>query len=104
MYKFDGKRYITRGVNENIPLDIQIIIWELIDNLVKNDVKTDYLQIVEISSFPSVEGISLILTHSQEVEPYKKKYEVRKYKESLNFRIYVIDDIEHCTMMLASEY
>lgn len=44
---FDGKKYITIGISENIPLEIQIILWDMV---VSMPVKKDYLQIFELST------------------------------------------------------
>ena len=38
---FNGKRFLTRGVEEKIPVMIQIFIWECIDKL---DIEKDYLR------------------------------------------------------------
>ena len=30
-YKFNGKRYITRGINNTLPIDIQLILFQSIE-------------------------------------------------------------------------
>ena len=44
----NGSRYITRGVGNRIPLDIQIFIWQLIEDLKDTVGKVDYLQVFDI--------------------------------------------------------
>ena len=42
---FTGKRYLTRGVQAEIPFELQLFIWCCIDNLQD---KKDYFQIFEL--------------------------------------------------------
>ncbi len=102
-YTFNSStRYMTRGVSDSIPLEIQIIIWSKVDDLVKSNITTDYLQVFTIEV-----GDKIIITHSQEQPEYKKTYEYafkEAYGDLDNVKIYVIDDRTHSTMLLASEY
>jgi hypothetical protein len=43
---FDKQRYLTRGVDKTIPLEVQIFMWQCIDNL---KVEKDYLQVFDLS-------------------------------------------------------
>ena len=55
---FDRDRYLTREVSNEIPLEIQILLWSMIDGL---NVKKDYLQVFEIDPI----GVNLIkIEHS----------------------------------------
>ena len=93
---FDGKKYITRGISENIPLEIQIILWDMVLSM---PVKKDYLQIFELSTNENI----LTVKHSQEVPPYEKIYKFIVL-ETINEKIYIIDDGDYSTMLLADEY
>ena len=55
MFKTEN-RYMTRKVAEEIPLEINILLWNLIDEL---NVEKDYLQIFELN--PIGEGIVEII-------------------------------------------
>jgi len=47
---FDSKRYMTNGVLQTIPVEIQMIVWAMIDEL-KNKVEAvDYLQVFELAA------------------------------------------------------
>ena len=46
--KFKNKRYITKGVNERVPLLTQLFMWHCIDTL---DVPKDYLQVFKCSGY-----------------------------------------------------
>ena len=39
-------RYITRGINESIPLDLQILLWNMVKER-DNQPHTDYLHILD---------------------------------------------------------
>lgn len=64
-------------------------------------VPKDYLQVFEFT----VEGNKQRIIHSQEEPEYKREY-LLKLTDALFFvgKIFVIDDGDHSTMILASEY
>lgn len=93
---FSGKKYITRGVYENISIELQIILWDMVLSM---PIKKDYLQIFELSTDENI----LTIKHSQEIPTYEKIYKFIDSKP-INEKIYIIDDIEYSTMLLASEY
>ena len=72
----NGSRYITRGVGNRIPLDIQIFIWQLIEDLKDTVGEVDYLQVFDISIADETEETVRII-HSQEVPQYKKIWIVK---------------------------
>ena len=89
-------RFVTRGVMSEIPFELQLFLWLLIDNL--NEPK-DYLQVFRLSAS---EGVQHII-HQQEEPEYHKEYDI-KINAPVNAKVYVIDDDDHCTMLLAEEY
>lgn len=94
-----GKRYITRGVENNVPLYLTMIMWELIDRE-KQNTALDYLQIFRLNTEDNKQKI----VHEQEQpKPFKKTY-VYRLPETFTGKIYVIDDGNHETMLLAEEY
>ena len=92
-------RYITRGVNEKIDLSLQILLWNLVDDL---KVEKDYLQVFKLSRTGEVINIE----HIQEVLEYKSFIKVNakdwEFKEEM--KIYVIDSGIYSTMLLSEEY
>ena len=94
---FTGQRYLTRGVQNQIPFDLQMFMWYLINNL--NEPK-DYLQVFRL--FVSDGGTQRIV-HEQEQPQYHKEFDI-DYDNPINATVYVIDDGDHCTMLLAEEY
>ena len=93
---FHGQRYMTKGVQTEIPFELQLFLWLLIDNL--NEPK-DYLQVFRLSAS---EGVQHII-HEQEEPEYHKECDI-KINDPVNAKVYVIDDDDHCTMLLAEEY
>ena len=73
MFEKSKDRYLTRGVDAEIPLYLQMFLWDAVDNMPQ---PKDYLQVTYI------------------VEAEKP----------VTAKVYIIDDGEHCTMLLAEEY
>ncbi len=94
---FNGQRYLTKGVQAEIPFELQLFMWALIAQLPE---PKDYLQIFRLSV--SEKGNQHIV-HEQEVPAYSREYEVQT-DTPVNAKVYVIDDGEHSTMLLAEEY
>ncbi|MBE6861230.1 MAG: hypothetical protein E7499_08160 [Ruminococcus sp.] len=93
---FNNSRYLTKGVQEKISLELQIFMWECIDNLSE---PKDYLQVFNLSVVGSLQRI----THTSENPEYKKEYLIPSEKP-IPEKVYVIDDGDHSTMLLAEEY
>lgn len=88
-------RYITKGVQSEIPVVLQIFMWDCISAVSEKD----YLQIFRLSECNGKQKI----VHEQEVPEYKREY-LLAVPEPVNAKVYVIDDGDHCTMLLAEEY
>jgi Staphylococcal protein of unknown function (DUF960). len=95
------KRYISRQANEIVPVEIQILMWNMVDEL-KSKMELDYLQIFRLKKKED----KVIIDHEQEVPPYKEQYELKQSNVSIehDIKIYVIDSIDYSTMILAEEY
>lgn len=96
MFKKDN-RYVTRGVMESLEIQIQMFLWELIDELI---VEKDYLQVFELRQIGE-DRIKII--HRQEVPEYKKEHIIRGQIEK-NLKIFAIDSGEYSTLLKSSEY
>ena len=77
MFEPEKKRYLTRGVDETIPSEMQLFMWQAIDHMPE---PKDYLQ---------------VFTLSVENGPIEKL---------IIGKIYCIDSEDYCTMLLAEEY
>jgi hypothetical protein len=98
MGKFAGKRYLTRGIHEHLDITLQIILWQMIERL---EIEVDYLQVFEIEQLPNS---MLKIIHKQEVPEYRSTVIFPGEIQSRKLKIFVIDDHEYSTMLLAEEY
>lgn len=102
-YTFNpSTRYITRGISEVVPLEIQMLMWNEVDKVVKKE-KVDYLQVFEFN----VKVNYIEMEHRQEEPEYKQTIYLKKIESYLcldKIKVFVIDDLDHSTMLLASEY
>jgi hypothetical protein len=89
-------RYLTKGVQSEIPAVLQIFMWDCISAV---PVQKDYLQIFRLSESNGKQKI----VHEQEVPEFKREY-LLAFPEPINAKVYVSDDGDHCTMLLAEEY
>ena len=102
MFKKD-KRYVTRGVNEEVDVRLQLIMWSMIDKLKdEENVELDYLQVFRIRK----EGKNIVISQSQEVPEYSCTYEIEIEDIQIDdeIKLYVIDSGEYSTMLFPSEY
>ena len=67
MFEPNKPRYLTRGVDAEIPLEIQLFLWDAIDNMPE---PKDYLQIFELTK---VNDMQCIL-HKSEQPEYSMTY------------------------------
>ena len=102
MFKKDN-RYVTRGVNEEVDIRLQLIMWSMIDKLNdEGNVELDYLQVFNIRK----EGKRIVINQSQEVPEYSCTYEIELEDIQIDdeIKVYVIDSGEYSTMLFPSEY
>ena len=102
MFKKDN-RYVTRGVNDEVDIRLQLIMWSMIDKLKdEGNVELDYLQVFNLRK----EGNKIVIKQSQEVPEYSCTYEIELEDVQLDdeIKVYVIDSGEYSTMIFPSEY
>ena len=98
---FQGKRFVTKGVADNVPLEVQMFLWSLLDNLIaKRLVEVDYLQVFELSSKNGNQKI----IHRQEAPDYQAVYWFNTIASPLKNTLYIIDNSSYVTMLLCDEY
>lgn len=97
MFENNKGRYLTRGVDAEIPLDIQIFMWEAVDNM---PAPKDYLQVFNLS----VENGLQVIKHTSEQPNFDMTYILTALTKAVTAKVYIIDDGDHCTMLLAEEY
>ena len=98
-------RYVTCGIDQRLPQDLQRLIWTSIDaRILFSDEKIDYLQVF---TFKKIDDEILALHHEQEQPPILNVHYTNyrpEYDEILHEKVFVIDDGDHSTMLFAYEY
>ncbi len=92
----NNKRYLTCGVDSTIPLELQLFLWECVDSM---PTSKDYLQVFDLEQVGCMQSI----THRSEEPEYRKVYLLPTEKPIVE-KVYIIDDGDHSTMLLAEEY
>ena len=93
---FQNKRFLTRGVQAEIPMELQLFLWNCIDQLPE---ERDYFQVFKLDVCNGKQHIH----HLSEQPEYSKEYTI-DLANPVNQKVYVIDDTDHSTMLLAEEY
>ena len=93
---FQNKRFLTRGVQAELPVELQLFLWNCIDQLPE---ERDYFQVFKLDV---ANGKQHIHYFSEQPE-YSKEYMI-DLDNPVNQKVYVIDDTDHSTMLLAEEY
>lgn len=94
--------YITKGIAERIPTSVQMLIWCIIEETKQKVKHMDYLQVFELKT--SLEENQLEITHFQEEPDFLEEVVYMPFDKELNEKLYLIDDVDHITMLLAEEY
>ena len=89
-------KYLTRGVQEEIALELMEIIWQAIDEI---PVTKDYLQIVRIKN--GRKGIRVQL--SQDIPVYQVTIETNIQYER-DYKLFIVEENGYQVAMLAEEY
>lgn len=92
----NSKRYLTCGVDAEIPLILQLFMWNCVESLPP---ERDYLQVFDLSE---KDGKQCVVHRSEQPE-YRAEYLITS-EVPITEKIYIIDDGEHSTMLLAEEY
>jgi hypothetical protein len=95
---FANPRYATSEIAADLPLDLQILLWGLIDQL---EGDKDYLQVFELSL--ADDGHSQRIIHTQEVPEYQAEYTFPTLAKQQG-KVFVIDDGAYSTMLWSSQY
>lgn len=102
---FNKEKYITSHANEILPLALQITMWKSIDQWRATNTSLDYLQVFELSSEIVSGKLIQVITHSQEQPEKTETIRIEcEGCEPVNDKVFVIDDVEYATMLMASDY
>lgn len=93
---FGNQRYLTKGVQAEIPLELQLFMWGCIDKLPE---ERDYFQVFKLENLGGIQKI----THFSEQPEYYKEYFIPT-GNPITSKVYIIDSDTYSTMLLAEEY
>ncbi len=101
---FANWMYATRGIIAEVEPSLQTLLWELLDAKAESGQELDYLQIFELSVVDTPAGKVQRIVHRQEQPFFRDIHECLRVEYPIELRIWVIDDGDHATMLLPSEY
>lgn len=93
---FNNQRYLTKGVQAEIPIRLQLFMWGCIDKLPE---ERDYFQVFRLENFNGIQKI----THFSEQPEYHIEYLI-PIDNPIITKVYIIDSDTYSTMLLAEEY
>ncbi len=89
---FDNNRYLTCGVDNTIPIELQLFLWECVERM---PAPRDYLQVFELKPLCGLQSIR----HSSEEPEYHMEY-LLPLDTPIKEKLYIIDDGDLSTMLL----
>ena len=103
---FEKNTYITRGVDESLPIDIIVALWVKVQNV--KDRKLDYLQVFEFKNAIKDNKPALEVKWSQEVPEHVETFFIEGAKTDVE-KVWIIcsgegTNDEYSTMLLPEEY
>jgi hypothetical protein len=94
---FQNDRYVTKGIANTLSVPMQMLLWYLIDTMEK---EKDYLQVFELEP----DGEKQKIIHTPEQPPFRSEPLLNFGEPPVRAKIFVIDDKDYSTMLLAEEY
>ncbi|REB74250.1 hypothetical protein CP883_09705 [Cutibacterium acnes] len=101
MFEKDRPRYATQQIASNVSVEIQVLLWRIIDSRRNNQEPLDYLQVFHLQR----SGDRQRITNKQEQPPMEMVVKLElKESQPIDTTIWIVDDGFHCTMMFPNEY
>ncbi|WP_440697289.1 DUF960 family protein [Bacillus subtilis] len=96
------QRYVTRAIVDGVNLDLQLILWNIMDNVVaKRKDQLDYLQVFNIS----VKEKDIKIINRQEQPFIEEEFLIGKSTFAIqNKTVWIIDEREKQIMLFPSDY
>ena len=99
---FNNPRFITKGFQTTIPIETQLILFNLLDSA-KHARELDYLQVFDLS-IEAHNHLNLQKIVQSQEQPVWDRTVYYPLKNLVSTKIFVIDDGDHHTFLLADEY
>ena len=101
---FENPRYVSRAIADAVAVDIQQLVWALLDERVKSKEELDYLQVFDLAMESMMGECIQKVLHQQEQPFYENLTVHRTFSMPLTMTIWVIDDGDRTTMLVPSDY
>ncbi|MCM3081911.1 DUF960 family protein [Brevibacillus invocatus] len=102
---FSTDRYVTRGVNEVVPFELQRMLWSILEKRQERGDELDYLQVFELSAeWVDEEPVQKVLNRQE--QPFHEEVFYVDHTENLaiGVMVWIIDSGQYSTMLLPEEY
>lgn len=93
---FKNQRYLTQGVQSEVPIELQLFMWSCIDRLPE---ERDCFQVFKLENLNGIQKI----THFSEQPEHRREYLI-PIDNPITTKVYIIDSDTYSTMLLAEEY
>ena len=101
MFQSKNNRYVTRSVDNTVPIETQFFLWSLIDDQVQNGNALDYFQKFELKATE----IGQEILHSQEEPQWSQATLMVAPSECrITKTIWIIDSEDYQTMLFPEDY
>ncbi|EJQ42369.1 hypothetical protein IEE_03934 [Bacillus cereus BAG5X1-1] len=101
MFDVNQNRFVTKAVQNIIPLELQQFLWLIIDCRKAAGDRLDYFQVFELRS----DHEHQFVCNTQVSPPLQLEYKFTlNSKEVINCNVWLLDNGEYTTMLLPSDY
>lgn len=74
---FNNPKYMTKGIADQLPPELQLYLWQMIANLNRRHMTLDYLQVFKLDTITIGGQLLQQITHTQEMPSYKNTVTIR---------------------------
>jgi hypothetical protein len=101
MFERDKPRYATQQIASNVSVEIQVLLWRIMDSRRNNQEPLDYFQVFHLQRSGDMQRI----TNKQEQPPMEMVIQLKlKGSQPIDTTIWIMDDGSHCTMLFSNDY
>lgn len=101
MFERDKPRYATQQIALNVSVEVQVLLWRIMDSRRNNQEPLDYLQVFHLKKSSNMQRI----VNKQEEPPMEMIVQLElKESQPIDTTIWIMDDGSHCIMLFPNEY
>lgn len=101
MFEKGKSRYATQQIASNVSVEIQVLLWRIMDSRRNNQESLDYLQVFHLQR----SGDRQRITNKQEQPPMEMVVQLElKESQPIDTTIWIMDDDSHCIMLFPNDY